>query len=84
MGKGSGRRPQEITDEQMEQAWNAIFAGHPNEDDFAKVKKDIVQRKEEAEPEDDYGNKLPYKIEAPELKKFKDDPDRFIDDIGDA
>ena len=77
MGKGSGRRPQEITDQEMEDAWNAIFAGHPNEDDFAKIKKDIVKRKEEAEPEDDYGNKLPYKIEP-------SDPDRFVDDTGDA
>jgi hypothetical protein len=78
MGKGSGRRPQEITDEQMEQAWNAIFAGHPNEDDFAKVKKDIVKRKEDVIKEDDYGNELP------ELKKFKNDPDRFYDESGDA
>ena len=78
MGKGSGRRPQEITDEQMEQAWNAIFAGHPNEDDFANVKKDIVKRKEDVIKEDDYGNELP------ELKKFKDDPDRFYDESGDA
>ena len=59
MGKGSGRRPQEITDEQMEQAWNAIFAGHPNEDDFANVTKDIVKRKEDVIKEDDYGNELP-------------------------
>ena len=78
MGKGSGRRPQEITDQEMEDAWNAIFAGHPNEDDFAKVKKDIVKRKEDVIKEDDYGNELP------ELKKFKDDPDRFYDETGDA
>ena len=78
MGKGSGRRPQEITDQEMEDAWNAIFAGHPNEDDFAKVKKDIVKRKEDVIKEDDYGNELP------ELKKFKDDPDRFYDESGDA
>jgi hypothetical protein len=78
MGKGSGRRPQEITDEQMEQAWNAIFAGHPNEDDFEKVKGNIVKRKEDVIKEDGYGNELP------ELKKFKDDPDRFYDETGDA
>ena len=78
MGKGSGRRPQEITDQEMEDAWNAIFAGHPNEDDFAKVKKDIVKRKEDVIKEDDYGNELP------ELKRFKDDPDRFYDESGDA
>jgi hypothetical protein len=78
MGKGSGRRPQDITDEEMEKAWNSIFAGHPNEDDFAKVKKDIVKRKEDVIKEDGYGNELP------ELKKFKDDPDRFYDESGDA
>jgi len=78
MGKGSGRRPQDITDEEMEKAWNSIFAGHPNEDDFAKVKKDIVKRKEDVIKEDGYGNELP------ELKKFKDDTDRFYDESGDA
>ena len=74
MGKGSGRRPQNISDEELEKAWNAIFAGHPNEDDFAKVKKDIVKRKEDVVKEDDYGNVLPR----------PNDPDRFVDDIGDA
>ena len=74
MGKGSGRRPQEITDQEMEDAWNAIFAGHPNEDDFAKVRKDIVKRKEDVIKEDGYGNELPK----------TNDPDRFVDDIGDA
>ena len=74
MSKGSGRRKQDITDEQMEQAWNAIFAGHPNEDDFAKVKKDIVKRKEDVIKEDGYGNELPK----------ANDPDRFVDDTGDA
>ena len=74
MGKGSGRRPQEITDQEMEDAWNAIFAGHPNEDDFAKVKKDIVKRKEDVIKEDGYGNELPK----------ANDPDRFVDDTGDA
>ena len=74
MGKGSGRRPQEITDQEMEDAWNAIFAGHPNEDDFARVKKDIVKRKEDVIKEDGYGNELPK----------TNDPDRFVDDIGDA
>ena len=74
MGKGSGRRPQEITDQEMEDAWNAIFAGHPNEDDFAKVKKDIIKRKEDVVKEDGYGNELPK----------ANDPDRFVDDIGDA
>jgi len=74
MGKGSGRRPQNISDEELEKAWNAIFAGHPNEDDFAKVKKDIIKRKEDVVKEDGYGNELPK----------ANDPDRFVDDIGDA
>jgi hypothetical protein len=74
MGKGSGRRPQEITDQEMEDAWNAIFAGHPNEDDFAKIKKDIVKRKEDVIKEDGYGNVLPK----------PNDPNRFVDDTGDA
>ena len=74
MGKGSGRRPQNISDEELEKAWNAIFAGHPNEDDFAKVKKDIIKRKEDVVKEDGYGNELPK----------TNDPDRFVDDIGDA
>ena len=74
MGKGSGRRPQNISDEELEKAWNAIFAGHPNEDDFENVKKDIVKRKEDVIKEDGYGNELPK----------TNDPDRFVDDIGDA
>ena len=74
MGKGSGRRPQNISDEEVEKAWNAIFAGHPNEDDFTKVKKDIIKRKEDVVKEDGYGNELPK----------TNDPDRFVDDTGDA
>jgi hypothetical protein len=69
MGKGSGRRPQGVTDKQMEEAWNAIFAGHPNEDQFETVKK-----RPPVDKEDDYGNELPK----------ANDPDRFVDDIGDA
>jgi len=75
MGKGSGRRKQDITDKEMEEAWNAIFAGHPTEDQFEKIKQKPVV-------EDDYGNELPYKIEP--TKPKTDDPDRFVDDIGDA
>ena len=44
MSKGSGRRKQDITDEEMEKAWNSIFAGHPTEEQFETVKKDIVKR----------------------------------------
>ena len=65
MGKGSTRRPQNISDAELEKAWNSIFAGHPNEGQFDK--------------EDDYGNELP------ENKKPKpNDPDRFVDETGDA
>ena len=74
MGKGSGRRPQNISDEELEKAWNSIFAGHPSEEQFEKVKKDIVKRKEDVVKEDGYGNVLPK----------NNDPDRFVDDIGDA
>ena len=28
MGKGSGRRKQDITDEELEEAWNRIFKGN--------------------------------------------------------
>ena len=74
MGKGSGRRPQGVTDEEMEKAWNAIFAGHPNEEQFETIKKDIVKRKEDVIKEDGYGNVLPK----------TNDPDRFVDESGDA
>jgi hypothetical protein len=74
MGKGSGRRPQNITDAQLEEAWNSIFSGHPTEEQFDKVKKDIVKRKEEVIKEDGYGNEIPK----------TNDPDRFVDDLGDS
>ena len=65
MGKGSARRPKNISDAELEKAWNSIFAGHPNEGQFEK--------------EDDYGNELP------ENKRPKpNDPDRFVDETGDA
>jgi|GEM_PF-1393843 hypothetical protein len=80
MGKGSGRRPKNISDEELEKAWNSIFAGHPNEDQF----EDCIKKQPPVVKEDNYGNELPYKIETPELKKFKDDPDRFYDETGDA
>ena len=74
MGKGSGRRPQSISDKELEEAWNAIFAGHPTEEQFETIKKDIVKRKEDVVKEDGYGNVLPK----------TNDPDRFVDDTGDA
>ena len=72
MGKGSGRRPTEITDQELEKAWNTIFSGHPNEEQFEQVVKEQV--KKDIELEDSYGNVLP----KPR------DPDKFIDDMGDA
>jgi hypothetical protein len=69
MGKGSGRRPTAVTDKEMEKAWNAIWAGHPNEEQFETIK-----QKPPVVKEDDYGNELPK----------TNDPDRFVDDIGDA
>ena len=74
MGKGSGRRPSNISDEELEKAWNAVFAGHPSEGQFETIKKDIAKRKEDVVKEDGYGNVLPK----------ANDPDRFVDDIGDA
>ena len=68
MGKGSGRRPKNISDEELEKAWNSIFAGHPNDGQFDK--------------EDDYSNEIPYKIEPKKPKV--NDPDRFVDESGDA
>jgi len=73
MGKGSVRRPKNISDEELEKAWNSIFAGHPNEGQFAE--------------EDDYGNELPSNVssKSPPPKPHKPkDPDKFIDDLGDA
>ena len=66
MGKGSGRRPQNISDAELEKAWNSIFNGHPNEGQYVK--------------EDDYGNELPSEKPKPKTN----DPDRFVDDTGDA
>jgi len=73
MGKGSVRRPKNISDEELEKAWNSIFAGHPNDGQF--------------EEEDDYGNELPSNVSSknPPPKPHKQkDPDKFIDDLGDA
>ena len=39
MSKGSGRRKQDITDEELEDAWNRIFSGHPNEGDHKRIRK---------------------------------------------
>ena len=68
MSKGSGRRPQNISDKELEKAWNAIFSGHPNEDNHKEI-----------EEEDGYGN-----IMTPPEKPKPKDPDKFVDDLGDA
>ena len=70
MGKGSGRRPTSISDKELEKAWNSIFAGKPSEDQF----EDCIKKRPPIVKEDDYGNELPK----------ANDPDRFVDDVGDA
>ena len=79
MGKGSGRRPKQISDAELEKAWNSIFAGHPNEDDFKVAKEDIKKRKSEVEQEDGYGN-----IMTPPEKPKPRDPDKYVDELGDS
>ena len=81
MGKGSGRRPKEITDVELEKAWNAIWAGHPNDEQFEQIKGKTVLSKPTVD-EDDYGNELPKQDEP--KKPNRDDPDRFVDDMGDS
>ena len=108
MGKGSGRRKQDISDKQMEDAWNAIWSGHPTEEQFntIKEKKKPYQLDKEkalsdaladwggrehdkfiADLEDDYGNELPSNMadkEKPPKPHKPRDPDRFVDETGDA
>lgn len=79
MGKGSVRRPKQISDEELEKAWNSIFAGHPNEDDFKVAKEDIKKRKSEVEQDDGYGN-----IMTPPEKPKPRDPDKYVDELGDS
>ena len=82
MGKGSVRRKHYITDEQLKEAWDAIFAGHPTEEQFEQVKGKTVLTKPSVDAEDDYGNILPPKDETKKPKRG--DPDRFVDDMGDS
>ena len=82
MSKGSGRRKQEVTDAELEKAWDSIFAGHPSDEQFEQVKGKTVLTKPTVDDEDDYGNEVPYKVEPKKPKKS--DPDRFFDDSGDA
>ena len=55
MSKGSGRRKQDITDKELEDAWNRIFSGHPNEEDHTKIRKKKISVEENGE-DDGYGN----------------------------
>ena len=81
MSKGSNRRKQGVSDAELEKAWDAIFAGHPNDAQFDRVRGKTVLTKPTVD-EDDYGNEVPYKVEPKKPKK--NDPDRFVDDEGDA
>jgi len=81
MGKGSGRRPAEVTDAELEEAWNSIWAGHPSDEQFERVKGKTILTKPTVD-EDDYGNEIPHKAEP--KKPEKPDPDKFVDDMGDA
>jgi len=86
MGKGSGRRPSEVSEAELEKAWNSIFAGHPTEEQFELVKGKTVLSKPTVD-EDDYGNVLPGSMadkEKPTKPHNPKDPDRFYDETGDA
>ena len=89
MSKGSGKRKQDVTDAELEKAWDSIFAGHPSDEQFEQVKGKAVLTKPTVD-EDDY-IKRDEAIEsalddwAGKTKKQKPrDPDRFVDDSGDA
>jgi len=46
MGKGSGRRPKEVTDEDLEEAWNRIFNSKPSKDQFQLYEEKLAWRSE--------------------------------------
>ncbi len=46
MGKGSGRRPKEVTDEDLEEAWNRIFNSKPSKDQFKLHQEKVAWRDE--------------------------------------
>ena len=58
MGKGSGKRKQDITDKELEENWNRIFNGHPNDEQFEKIDKALTSACIDwsGMEEDDYGN----------------------------
>ena len=87
MGKGSGRRPSVVSEAELEKAWNSIFAGHPSDEQFMRVRGKTVLSKPTVDEEDDFGNILPSNMadkEKPPKPHKPRDPDRFVDDIGDA
>ena len=89
MSKGSGRRKHYITDAQIEEAWDSIFAGHPSDEQFERVKGKTILTKPSVDAEDDYGNILPSSMSSKDKqplpnKPKRNDPDRFVDDIGDS
>ena len=87
MGKGSGRRPSEVSDAELQKAWDSIFAGHPTEEQFELVKGKTVLTKPTVDEEDDFGNELPSNMadkEKPPKPHKQRDPDRFYDETGDA
>ena len=89
MGKGSGRRKQDVTDAELTKAWDAIFAGHPSDEQFERVKGKTVLTKPSVDAEDDYGNILPSSMSSKDKKPLpnkpkRNDPDRYIDDLGDS
>ena len=90
MGKGSGRRPSAVSEAELEKAWNSIFAGHPTDEQFEQVKGKTVLSKPTVD-EDDYGNELPSSMadkEKPPIThkiiRRPKDPDKYVDDLGDA
>ena len=86
MGKGSGRRPSAVSEAELEKAWNSIFSGHSNEGQFTRVKGRTILSKPTVD-EDDYGNELPSNMadkEKPPKPHKPRDPDRFVDETGDA
>ena len=89
MGKGSGRRKQDVTDAELTKAWDAIFAGHPSDAQFERAKGKTVLTKPSVDAEDDYGNILPSSMSSKDKKPLPNkpkhnDPDRFVDDMGDS
>jgi len=55
MSKGSGRRKQDITDKELQDVWDRIFSGHPNETDHMKIRKKKISPEDDGN-DDGYGN----------------------------